>query len=527
MEEVRVMMRKILFLIISVVAVLPMKAQSDVKAAGAAIDTIIRVFPNYEIVDKFVADIFKKNEKSAYLAARIGKAYYNYVMVPGNPTPQFHRRDVAKAFEYLEKAIAIDPKYPDTYLVASDIFFNEAKIDTALIWLDKGIAANPTDSSLYIESAKLLAFTDPDAAVEKLMTLKQRDSTFQVDLQLGRLYYKLYSDHGKLPMKEMAESYGKVYDSPDRGKMNLGDLGAYSLGLQWAGDLGEERFAKLYEATAYGLERFPKDFGLHHFHLLGCMNTQKWDEGIKTMDAMQVMPDSVKKMTGDDYLWYASCLGGAKRYDDAISVYERVTNMDIATATNKTQAESAIVRTINTQVTELRQMGDYEKAIAIVEPALQRSRDKGNQNDQLVSSYAKIYTDWSVELNGTEKQDAIAKAVQIYEDGAKYSELNKGLFLYFCCSYSGAYLDPKFEKGAGLPYAEQLIALLGNKADLSNSDKAYLVQAYRYMMMYEYLNKFAVQKIKKSKAVALDYADKILDVDPTNADALNFVSKVN
>ena len=45
--------------------------------------------------------------------------------------------------------------------------------------------------------------------------------------------------------------------------------------------------------------------------------------------------------------------------------------------------------------------------------------------------------------------------------------------------------------------------------------------------MYEYLNKFAVQKIKKSKAVALAYADKILDVDPTNADALNFISKVN
>ena len=535
------MVRKILFLFsLVLLAVSPVKAQDDVKAAGAAIDTIIRVFSEYEIVDRFVTDIYSKYEKDktkgSILAARIAKAYYNYVMVPGNPTPQYHRRDVPKALEYLDKAIALDPKYPQTYLVASDIYYNEAKIDTALVWLDKGIAANPTDSSLYIESAKLLAFSDPDAAVEKLMVLKQRDSTFQVDLQLGRLYYKLYSDHGKLPMKELAESYGNVYDSSDRGQMNLGDLGAYSLGLQWAGDLGEERFAKLYEATAYGLERFPKDFGLHHFpkdfglhhfHLLGCMNTQTWDAGIKTMDAMLVMPDSVKKMTGDDYLWYASCLGGAKRYDDAISVYERVINMDIATATNKTQAESAIVRTINTQVTELRQMGDYEKAVAIVEPALQRSREKGNQNDQLVSSYAKIYTDWSVELNGTEKLDAITKAVQIYEEGAKYSELNKGLFLYFCCSYSGAYLDPKFEKGAGLPYAEQLIALFGNKADLNNSDKAYLVQAYRYMMMYEYLNKFAVQKIKKSKAVALAYADKILDVDPTNADALNFISKVN
>jgi tetratricopeptide (TPR) repeat protein len=172
----------------------PVNAQDDEKAAGAAIDTIIRVFSEYEIVDRFVADIYSKYEKdkvkAPILAARIAKAYYNYVMVPGNPTPQFHRRDVAKAFEYLDKAIAIDPKYPQSYLVASDIFYNEAKIDTALIWLDKGIEANPTDSSLYIESAKLLCFSNRDAAVQKLMVLKERDSTFQVDLQLGRLFYK-------------------------------------------------------------------------------------------------------------------------------------------------------------------------------------------------------------------------------------------------------------------------------------------------------------------------------------------------
>ena len=328
-------------------------------------------------------------------------------------------------------------------------------------------------------------------------------------------------------MVEMATAYGKVFDSNDRSKLTLYDLSYFCMGLQFAGDLGNDRFSKLYEVTAYGIEQYPKDFGLYHFHLLGCLNTQNYDEGIETMEKMKALPDSVKKLKDDDYLWYGSCLSGAKRYDDAIAQYEYVLAMNNAGEDRKTQAESAIVRTINTQVTELRQMGDYEKAIAIVEPALQRSRDKGNQNDQLVSSYAKIYTDWSVELNGTEKQDAIAKAVQIYEEGAKYSELNKGLFLYFCCSYSGAYLDPKFEKGQGLPYAEQLIALFGNNADLNNSDKVYLVQAYRYMMMYEYLNKFAVQKIKKAKAVSLEYADKILDIDPTNEDALNFVSKVN
>ena len=365
------MIRKIIFLCsMLLLVVAPVKAQDDEKAAGAAIDTIIRVFSEYEIVDRFVADIFKKHEKSAYLAARIAKAYYNYVMVPGNPTPQFHRRDVAKAFEYLDKAIAINPKYPQSYLVASDIFYNEAKIDTALIWLDKGIEANPTDSSLYIESAKLLAFNDPEAAVNKLMVLKQRDSTFQVDLQLGRLYYKLYSDHGKLPMKELAETYGRVFDSADRPLLNLGDLGAFSLGLQWASELGDERFAKLYEVTSYGIDLFPKDFGLRKFMLVGCMNTKKWDEGIKTAEFMFAMPDSVKKIDADDYLYYATCLAGKKRYADAIAQYEHVLTMDDASATKKAQADRAIVSTVSTQVGELRQMGDYDQAIAIIEPMM-------------------------------------------------------------------------------------------------------------------------------------------------------------
>lgn len=515
------MIRKIFFLCsLLLVAVSPLKAQDDPKAAGAAIDTIVRVFSEYEIVDRFVADIYKKFEKDTkkgpILAARIAKAYYNYVMVPGNPTPQYHRRDVPKALEYLNKAIALDPKYAQSYLVASDIFYNEAKIDTALIWLDKGIAENPTDSSLYIESAKLLAFSDPDAAVQKLMVLKERDSTFQVDLQLGRLYYKLYSDHGKLPMKELAESYGRVYDSKDRELLNLGDLGALSLGLQWAGDLGEERFNKLYEVTSYGVSKYPKDFGMRKFLLVGCMNTKKYDEGIKTAEFMFAMPDSVRKVDADDYLYYATCLAGAKRYEDAIAQYERVLAMDDVSENKKYQADRAIVSTITTQVTELRQLGDYDKAIATIEPVVQRYRDKGTQNDNLMIAYATIYTDWAAELNGLERMDAIRNAVKVFDEAAEHSELNANMFLHRCCYYSMA-LDPELKEGLGMQYAQKLVKNLDGKADIEAGEKRYLLLGYEYMMRHEYF-------IKKNKKAAISWADKMLDVDPTNELALRFIT---
>ena len=505
----------------------PAAAQENEVAAAAALDSVIRIFSHYDIVDNFVDEVFKKHKKSASMATRIAKSYYSFVENPETKQRTYYRRDLPRAFSYIDKALAINPKYSKAYIVASDIFFNEAKLDTAQMWLDKGIAVNPTDSALYIESAKLLAFTDPDAAVKKLMVLKQRDSTFQVDLQLGRLYYNLYDKHGKLPMVEMATAYGKVFDSNDRSKLTLYDLSYFCMGLQFAGDLGNDRFSKLYEVTAYGIEQYPKDFGLYHFHLLGCLNTQNYDEGIETMGKMKALPDSVKKLKDDDYLWYGSCLAGAKRYDDAIAQYEYVLAMNNAGEDRKTRAENLIVSTLRSQVKELSAMGEYEQAVALIEPYVLRSRENGKQNDQLANSLVRTYFEWSDELNGQEKLDIIAKGIKVSEEAVRYSELNAPMFLYYCCRYSWSDLDPEFKKSLALPYAEQIISLLESKSDLSENERTFLVFSYRYMAAYEYLNRYAVQKIKNAKKTALAYAEKILDIDQTNEWALNFLAQVH
>jgi len=520
------MMRKLFIYILFAVA-MPAAAQSDMKAAGAAIDSVIRIFPNFEIVDKFVADIFKKNEKSAPLAARIGKAYYNYVLKPGAKQPTYHRRDVTKALEYFDKAVTIDPKYAQTYLYLSDMYYWEAKIDTALIWLDKGIAANPTDSALYIESAKLLAFSDPDAAVQKLMVLKERDSTFQVDLQLGRLYWILYQKHGKTPMVEMATAYGKVFDSKDRDKMTLGDFGAYAEALRWATDMGNERLDRLYEGMNYALKFHHEDYVLEHYLLYGCTQSRRWDDGIAAAKAIFRKPDSIQAFKIDDHMYYATCLAGNKQYAEAVAEYERILNMGEASDNQKTMAENFIDQTFNTQVKELTAMGEYEQAAALIEPYVVRSREKGKQNDQLANSFAQIYFEWSNELNGQEKLDVIAKGIKVCEESARYSELNAPMFLYYCCQYSWSYLDSDFKKSLALPYAEQIISLLESKSDLSRNERLFLILGYRYMAAYEYLNKYAIQKIKTAKKTALAYAEKILDIDGTNEWALNFLTQVH
>jgi len=147
---------------------------------------------------------------------------------------------------------------------------------------------------------------------------------------------------------------------------------------------------------------------------------------------------------------------------------------------------------------------------------VQRYRDKGTQNDNLMIAYATIYTDWAAELNGQERLDAIRNAVKVFDEAATHSDLNANMFLHRCCYYSMA-LDPELKQGLGMPYAQKLVTNLGSKRDLESGEKRYLLLGYEYMMRHEYF-------IKKNKKAAISWADKMLDVDPTNELALRFIT---
>ena len=79
-------------------------------------------------------------------------------------------------------------------------------------------------------------------------------------------------------------------------------------------------------------------------------------------------------------------------------------------------------------------------------------------------------------------------------------------------------LDKGADTGAGIPCVNQYISLMLEKAGgLTENDKQRLIMAYRYMMSY---NAFSANDRK----TALDYADKILELDPTNESASKYVA---
>ena len=72
-----------------------------------------------------------------------------------------------------------------------------------------------------------------------------------------------------------------------------------------------------------------------------------------------------------------------------------------------------------------------------------------------------------------------------------------------------ANLDPDSKKGLALPFYDELASSLESKAEKAASETQMLKQAYFYLMVYQF-------KVKKDKAAAKVYANKLLQIDPDN-----------
>ena len=70
-------------------------------------------------------------------------------------------------------------------------------------------------------------------------------------------------------------------------------------------------------------------------------------------------------------------------------------------------------------------------------------------------------------------------------------------------------LDPDSKQGLAKPYYEKLIDLIAPRADKDATERARLIESYRYMIAYYFI-------VQDDKATAKDYAQKLIEIDPEN-----------
>jgi tetratricopeptide (TPR) repeat protein len=88
-------------------------------------------------------------------------------------------------------------------------------------------------------------------------------------------------------------------------------------------------------------------------------------------------------------------------------------------------------------------------------------------------------------------------------------------FGFYWRARSNALLDPKMEQGLAIPYYKQL-AIIAEKSKDDETNKKWLVEAYGYLAAYE-------TNHEKDYATAIDYFQKLLEVNPDNADAKKYI----
>lgn len=489
--------------ILLLLIVLSANAQDNERALAIAVEEIVLSDMNPKVVNEFVEEIYKKHCKSAYLASRIAKAYYMYSTNPETKERYFGRREPDTAFVYINRAIAIDPKYPDPYILASDILKYEKGAEgreEAMRWLNRGIAANPSDPSLYIASAKILALSDSEAAVAKLKALKQSNPNFPIELELGRLYWNMYNDIGGVtPFQEMADAYDKA----NKDDMTVGDLEAYSFALY-----ATNQIDKMYDVSTYGVAKYPKSFMLNMNVFYGLVGLNRFSEAVKAGEKFISIVDK-KTLEPIHYLRYGEALAGDKQYEKAIEQYNFVLNMEKATEKNKAVAYSHIESAIIAKASDNQKNGDYNQAFAIYKEYINKSKAEGKLTAYVLAMYARAYIELSEEQNGSDKEASLKKASDIYGEMGELFPDQKVPALNFQF-ITHVRLDPESEQGLAKPYAEQMITAILSKSDHSQDDSK-LVVAYEYLSYYYFIN----SKYKD----ALNYADKALDIDPNSARA--------
>ena len=100
------------------------------------------------------------------------------------------------------------------------------------------------------------------------------------------------------------------------------------------------------------------------------------------------------------------------------------------------------------------------------------------------------------------------KADAVYADLANKFE-NAAEYSTFMRARLNTQLDPDSKQGLAKPYYEKLIELIAPRDNKDATERARIIESYRYMIAYYFI-------VQDDKETAKNYAQKLIDIDPEN-----------
>ncbi len=447
-------------------------AQDGSKADVNAVKNIISSKP--ADLDKQMKPFYKANKKNAENLVAFARAF-------------FETRDTANAKAYANYALqASKNKCAPAYILLGDM---EALYDNggaAAAQYEQAIYADPKLVEAYYKYALVYRKIDPNGATAKLDELKQNRPDVSIEALKGHIFMlagdrkSAYNEFKKVPVSQIDKSYLNEFARASYFGGHFEDaLAACEEGLK--SNPGNPTFTRLAMFSNYELKRYDaaKNY-LDKYFKIDSVQFSEYDHFYAAL---------THEALGDK----ASAKNSYHKALDLVSDSSMIKRWDI----------------LKTLATSHKKDGDLDNAIKYYQEFLACKPElKVDDYETLADIYSSFANDATDDAT---KKSLYLKAADVFTTIGEKFPVQKAY-----AAYKRAEVINKTDKDMAGRLAkadyQQVVDLLGNKADRSKSENTMLKYSLHYLMFGSYLD--------KNIAAAKGYADQILAIDPEYNPAL-------
>ena len=440
---------------------------------NAALEGIKSKAPNAAELAK---NAYKKNKKNAEALVKIGRAFYE-------------QKDTANAIlfaNYANEAGKPKYQYAPAYLLLGDI---EASYGTdggkAAGYYNQAITFDPTNPEGYKKWALVYRKISPSQAAKKLQDMKANCPGEDIDAAIAHIYM-LAGDE-----KQAYENYAKA----DINKLDKSNLNEFVRASYFTG-----HFDDALRAAEAGIKIEPRNAVFNRLAMFANYELKKYDAAKAYIHKYFNETDSAKFSEYDHF--YTALIYQA--LEDKANMYAEYDKALSLVNDSSMIKRHAILKSVSDSYLKDQ---EFDKAIKYYQDYL---GCKPEQNSDDEEGLAKIYSKWA-DNDEARKAELVGKAIEAYRTmGERYPV--QAIYAAYQCATMSNKLDKTGEKGLAKPDYQKVVSLLENKADRENSENTMLKYSYHYLMSNAFL-------YGKNKALAKEYANKILAIDPDYAPA--------
>lgn len=443
---------------------------------------------NQKEAELIFAAALKKNKKNPEVNVAIARAYYRAGLRELVPIKLEIARKVAK-------------KSPLLYILEGDMLVDEKKDGEAAGKYEQALYFDPTNTVAALKYAEVYALINEDAAIAKVTPVVAAHPDYTVaNRTLGRVYNSV----GKY--NSAIEAYVKYYGE---GKSDDEDMVRLASAYYFT-----DQFPLSVQLLEEGLAKDSMNFVLNRLRMY---NAAKMKDSTGLRYATRFFSIKDGNFIDKDYAAYATILAQADKYTEALEQYNKV--ITASAAKPETYKELATLYT---------QMKDYAKSAETSQKYIDMV---GGIEIAEPTDYYNMGRSWynagqMLRNDSTPEGIALAKEYLIKADtafGVVSIKSPTSHISYLWRGHTNSALDPNTKKGLAKPHYEKAMSMILEKIQGGATIASYrrdLINIYRYEAWYY----FDVVKDKDSTIV---YCNKILELEPTNADAKALIDSYN